>query len=144
MSQENVGLVREALAAFNAGDFKAAVAYLAPEFEYAATGTIPDARGVFHGPEGFRRFLESFWGEFDQPRIEVRDLIAAGDRVIAAATFRGRGKQSGVETSWDIWQVWTVRDGMAIRGQGFTSEEDALEAAGLREKRLTTAAATER
>jgi hypothetical protein len=38
-----------------------------------------------------------------------------------------------VETSWDIWQVWTVRDGKAIRGQGFTSEDKALEAAGLSE-----------
>jgi hypothetical protein len=60
-------------------------------------------------------------------------LVAAGDHVIAAQTFRGRGKQSGVETSWDLWQVWTLRDGKGIRGRGFTSEEQALEAAGLRE-----------
>jgi ketosteroid isomerase-like protein len=29
--------------------------------------------------------------------------------------------------------VWTVRDGKVVRGQGFTSRADALEAAGLSE-----------
>lgn len=45
-------------------------------------------------------------------------------------TIRGRGKQSGIEVSWDIWQRWTLRDGKIARGQGFTSKAAALEAAG--------------
>jgi ketosteroid isomerase-like protein len=91
------------------------------------------ARGVYRGAEGFRRFLDSFWDEFDEPNIETRDLIEAGNQVLTSATFQGRGKQSGAETSWDLWQVWTLRDGKVVRGQGFTSKEEALEAAGLRE-----------
>ncbi len=106
---------------------------IAPECEYIPTGAVPGIEAEYRGPEGFRRFLESFWSEFDEPVAEIRDLIDAGDHVVAAQTFRGRGKQSGVETSWDLWQVWTLRDGKAIRGQGFTSEAEALEAAGLRE-----------
>jgi ketosteroid isomerase-like protein len=54
-------------------------------------------------------------------------------RVLASLTFRGRGKQSGVETNWSLWQLWTLRDGKAVRGQGFTNSAEALEAAGLRE-----------
>ena len=131
MSQENVELIRQAIEAFNVGDVERATATIAPECEYIPTGAVPGIGGVYHGPEGFRRFLESFWGEFDAPVAEIRDLIDAGDHVVAAQTFRGRGKQSGVETSWDLWQVWTLRDGKAIRGQGFTSESDALKAAGL-------------
>ena len=88
---------------------------------------------VYRGPEGWRRFLELFWSEFDDARIEIRDLIASGDHVVAVLTFRGRGKQSGVETSWDLWQVVTLQDGKAVRGQGFTTESQALEAAGLSE-----------
>jgi ketosteroid isomerase-like protein len=60
-------------------------------------------------------------------------LIEAGDQVLASLTFRGHGKQSGVETNWSVWQLWTVRDGSFVLGQGFTSREEALEAAGLRE-----------
>lgn len=134
MSEENVELVRQAIETFNEGDVEGSFAdVLAPEFEYIPTGRIPGAEGVYRGHEGWRRFLELFWGEFDNARIEIRDLVAAGDHVVAAQTFRGRGKQSGVEASWDLWQVWTLRDGKAVRGQGFTTESEALEAAGLSE-----------
>jgi ketosteroid isomerase-like protein len=133
MSQENVEVVRQATEAFNEGDVEGSIAHLAPEFEYVATGSIPGAEGVYRGHEGWRRFLELFWGEFDEAHIEIRDLVASDDHVVATQTFQGRGKQSGVETSWDLWLVWTLLDGKVVRGQGFTSESDALEAAGLRE-----------
>jgi ketosteroid isomerase-like protein len=88
---------------------------------------------VYRGPEGWRRFLEFFWSEFDDAGIEIRGLAASDDHVVAAQTFRGRGKQSGVAASWHLWNVWTLRDGKAVRGQGFTTESEALKAAGLRE-----------
>jgi ketosteroid isomerase-like protein len=134
MSQENVEIVRQAVETFNEGDVEGSFAdVIAPEFEYIPTGRIPGAEGVYRGPEGWRRFLELFWGEFVEARVEIRDLVASDDHVVAAQTFRGRGKQSGVETSWDLWQVWTLRDGKAVRGQGFTTESEALKAAGLTE-----------
>ena len=132
MSQENVEIVRQSLETFNEGDVEGSFAdVIAPEFEYIPTGRIPGAEEVYRGPEGWRRFQELFWGEFDEARVEIRDLVASDDHVVAAQSFRGRGKQSGVETSWDLWQVWTLRDGKAVRGQGFTIESDALKAAGL-------------
>jgi ketosteroid isomerase-like protein len=134
MSEENFEIVRQSLEAFNKGDVEGAFAdIIAPEFEYIPTGKVPGAEGVYRGPEGWRRFLEFFWSEFDQVRVEIRDLVASGDQVVAAQTFRGRGKQSGVETSWDLWQVWTFRDGKVVRGQGFTTEAEALKAARLSE-----------
>jgi ketosteroid isomerase-like protein len=133
MSEENIQLARRAYAAFNRGDLPGTVADLAPECEYVATGTIPGGGGASRGPEGYRRFLESWWKEFDDTNVEVHELIEAGEQVLASLTFRGRGKQSGVETSWDVWQLWTVRDGKVVRGQGFTRRDQALEAAGLQE-----------
>jgi hypothetical protein len=38
-----------------------------------------------------------------------------------------------VEAKFTFWQVWTVQDGRFVRGQGFASREEALEAAGLSE-----------
>jgi ketosteroid isomerase-like protein len=133
MSQENVEKVRRAYEAFNRGDSEGMVADVAPEFEYVGTGLIPGVGGAYSGAEGLRQFLESFWGEFDEPRVEIRELIEAGDQVVAALTFQGRGKQSGVETKWDLWHVLTLRDGLAVRQQAFTSESEALEAVGLSE-----------
>ena len=134
MSQENVEIVRKAVETFNEGDVEGSFAgIVAPEFEYIPSGVVPGAEGVFRGPEGWRRVLELFWGEFDEAHVEIRDLVASDDHVVAAQTFRGRGKHSGVETTWDIWQVWTLRDGKAVRGQGFATKSEALAAVGLSE-----------
>jgi ketosteroid isomerase-like protein len=133
MSQENVEIVRRAFEAFNRGDPEAWAAVLAPEFEYTAFGTAVGIGGTYRGAEGFRRFLASFWDEFDEPNAEIGDVIEEGDQVLASMTFRGRGKHSGVPAEMHYFQLWRLRDGKAVRGQAFTSKEEALEAAGLSE-----------
>lgn len=94
---------------------------------------IPGAEGIHRGREGFRAFLERWWGEFEDPQVDVHELIDAGDRVLASVTFRGRGKLSGAEATWSLWQLWTVRRGQVTHGRGFTNKEEALEAAGMHE-----------
>ena len=142
MSRENVELVRRGLEAYNRGDLDGAVADFAPDCEYVPTGALPGGSGVYRGPEGYKRFVAWLREGFEDARLDVNDLIDAGDRVIAALTLRGRGKQSGVETSWDLWQVWTIRDGMIVHGQAFTDEAKALEAA--RTGRVSTTTVRER
>ena len=70
MSQENVELVRRINDAFNRGDFdpSSRLADPPPEFEY-----VPDriVGAMQRGPEGFRRVVEGFWDEFDDPHIEL-------------------------------------------------------------------------
>jgi ketosteroid isomerase-like protein len=134
MSQENVEIVRRAYEAFNQGDLEGMVASFAPDFEFVASGAIPGVDGVYRGPEEYkRRIVEQFGDEFHDFGADIHEFIEAGDQVLVSQTFRGRGKQSGVETRWNIWQVWTVRNGSIVHGQGFTSRAQALEAAGLRE-----------
>lgn len=133
MSRENVELVERAYEAFNRGDRDAAVADVAPDCEYVTTGAIPGASGSYRGPDGFIRFTEWLLEQFDDARVDIREVIEANDQVVVRATIRGRGKHSGAETSWENWHVWTVRDGKAVRGEGFTSRGEALEAAGLSE-----------
>jgi ketosteroid isomerase-like protein len=133
MSQENVEMARRAYEALERGDFDGMVSDLAPSFEYVTTGAIPGVTGAYRGREGLREFLRWMWDEFDSPRIEVHDLTDAGDQVLVSVTLRGRGKQSGVEASWDVWHLWTMQDGKVVHGQAFASREKALEAAGLSE-----------
>ena len=45
MSQENVEVVRRGYEAFNAGDIDAVVGFLAPDFEYVASGAVPGVGG---------------------------------------------------------------------------------------------------
>lgn len=133
MSQENVENARRAYEAFNRGDLEGMVADLAPDFEYVTTGGIPGVDAVYLGPVGLTDFVGWMRDEFEEPRIEVHELTDAGDGVLAEVTLRGRGKQSGVETSWNIWHLWSTREGKVVRGQAFRSRHDALEAAGIEE-----------
>ena len=63
MSDENVERVRRSIEAFNAGDIERSIADVAAEFEYAPSGSIPGGEEAYRGPEGWKRFLELFWGE---------------------------------------------------------------------------------
>jgi ketosteroid isomerase-like protein len=136
MSEENVDLLRRMTEAFNRGgpEDALAIANPPPEFEFVPSGVLfPDLAGVQRGPEGFMRVAEWLRAEFDDFHVEVHEFIDAGDRVFTSATLRGRGKHSRAETSWDVWGVWTVREGRAVRWQGFTDRAPALKAAGLLE-----------
>ena len=133
MSEENVELVRASNEAFNRGDIEGMVANAAPDFEYVASGAVPGRTGVYRGREGFRRFLEWIFDEFDEPRAEFDEIIEAGDQVLVSFTLRGRGKQSGVAVDMSLFQLWTMREGKFARGQGFTNMDEARQAAGLQE-----------
>ena len=129
MSDNNVDVVRRALEAFNRGDLDLMASDAAPDFEYVTSGIVPGAKGVYRGAEAFvHGFLKPFWAEFDDPHIEVHQLIEGENRVLADQTFRGRGKQSGIDVSWDIFQLWTLRDGKLVRGEGFPDRDEALAA----------------
>jgi ketosteroid isomerase-like protein len=132
MSGENVEIIRDAYERWNRGDFGWAEP-AAPEFEYVAAGGAPGFSGDYRGVEGFRRFLEQFWDEFDEPHAEPQEFIEAEDSVLAVITFRGRGRQSGVEVNMEAFQLWTFHDGKVVHGQGFFDRAEALDAAGLRE-----------
>ena len=88
--------------------------------------------GVFHGRQGLERFiadtLESF--ETFEPHYELRDL---GEHVLAWGTIHVRGSRSGVEMDIPSGGIFEVRDGLIARWQDFGSEENALQAVGLRE-----------
>ena len=63
-------------------------------------------------PDKFRQFLGWLSDEFDDARLEANEFIDAGDAlrddgtvvnlVVVSMATRGRGKASGVETSWDF------------------------------------------
>src|SRR3954447_3763035 len=130
MSPENIEVIRRAFEAVDRGDLDGMATALSPEFEYVTTGTVVDLHGTNAGEQGFRAFLDSFWEDFDEPRVEIRRLIDAGETVVTLVTFGGRGTQSRVETSFDLWHVWTLQNGRVVRGEGFRSGEEAVKAAG--------------
>ena len=69
------------------------------------------------------------WDDF---QIVPTELIDAGEKVVVAVTFRGTGKESGVDVSMQVLNVWTIRDSKIVRiVGGYRDRAEALDAAGL-------------
>ena len=134
MSQENVEVVRHALEAWGRGDREAAADLLDPEVEWRMPPNIPEA-GTYRGRDEVVQRLDEFLDAWDALAVTVEKLMDAGDRVVALVRYSGRGRESGIEiggVSTDA-QVWTLRDGKALKVELYAGTADALEAAGLSE-----------
>ena len=130
MSAENVAAVRKYYDALNRGDHETAEAFFAEDIVVDYTRR-PIEPGTAHGREAAIATAERIreaWGEL---KIEPEELIDRGDVVIAVVVNRGRGAASGTEVSSRTAQVWTVRDGKAVRFEYFGSPEEALAATGV-------------
>ena len=131
MSRHNVEVVRRAYEHFNrSGEVDYSV--LDPEVVYDLSRRTFDPL-VFRGHEGVREFVRLTREQWGSRRMEPRDLIDAGDKVVASVRLVGVGRQSGVETTANAAHVWTFREGRIVRLTVFQTTEEALEAAGLRE-----------
>jgi hypothetical protein len=69
------------------------------------------------------------WESYVYRMLEYRDL---GDWVFTPTAFKGRGR-GGIAVEARVFQMWQVRDGKIAVLRAFLTEQEALEAAGLRE-----------
>jgi uncharacterized protein len=125
MSAENVEIVRGAYEAFNEGDPEAAAALLDPEVEWTLPAHFPDAE-TWRGRERVVEGLATLAGAWESIHIEVKELIDAGERVVALVHIQGRAALTGLDLGGmgvDA-HVWTLRDGraVAVRMHGGTAE----------------------
>jgi ketosteroid isomerase-like protein len=112
MSQENVELVRHIYALLDQGD--AAVWDLAPPgfvLDFSRRHIDPVVlRGRDQIIAWSEREVAEVW-EGGRTGWEPREMIDAGDKVLALIRTSGRGKASGIEVEAYVWNVWTFRDG---------------------------------
>jgi ketosteroid isomerase-like protein len=123
-------LIRTVVEALNRRDWDAALAHLAPDFEYDLTRTDSPLQGVYARDE-MRAVAEEFLGVWESADYEPREFVHAEERVVVPFTthFLGRG---GIEMRNDAVWVWTIRDGAIARLALFQDRSEALEAAGIR------------
>ena len=93
-----------------------------------------EGRLMFEGSQAvmaFQRRLRETWENY---RLDVEELIDAGDRVLAVVVRHGRGRVSGAEVSDRIFHVWTFRDGMVVAFDSLRDKAEALALVGLPEQ----------
>jgi uncharacterized protein len=131
MSQENLEVIRRAYRAMDARDIETVTDLSDPDVEW-----IPDQR-VGEGPIRGRDEVVSFFEEraemFGEIKTEIERLWDAGDKVLAFIHVTGSGLSSGAGFDIRIAHLWTFRDGVVVRGEGYGDRDQALEAAGVTE-----------
>ncbi len=131
MSRENVEVVRGVIDGWLRGD-PATLELISDDVVYVSPPTMPDGR-TYHGHEGVLQWVVDWgqeWTDYELDVLRYRDL---GDRVVTVERNRATGKRSGVGVDMQTVSLWTLRDGKVVRWQGYATEEEALEAAGVRE-----------
>jgi len=131
MSQENVEIVRTALAALSRGDLDALFKSAAPDAEIDLTRAVGLDNGVYDLDE-FRRLSEAFAESWDSVRYEADEYLDAGEHVVTPFTNHLRGRD-GIDVQARGTWLWTIRDGVVVRVCLYQDVQEALEAAGLRE-----------
>jgi ketosteroid isomerase-like protein len=134
MSQENVEIVRRIVALLDQGDDPDDL--VAPDFVLDFSRRLLNPI-VVRGRDEVRAFTEGegqMWGG-GHLAYQPKELIDAGDKVLALVRVIGRGQASGVEVEAYTWSMWTFRDGKPVEWTYFGDDRaSALEAAGLSEQ----------
>ena len=132
MSQENVEVVKRAIAAVNARDIAAYLACCTLDIELH-TPTVA-LTGVYEGPAGIRRFFEDVEDAAPNFRLNLERVCAIGsDQVLAFLDITASGRASGLPAGTPTANVYELVDGKVRRVRIFADRQQALEAVRLPE-----------
>jgi ketosteroid isomerase-like protein len=126
MATENEELIRKVYDAYERRDVAAALSRLSPEAEFVQTDLLPWG-GKYRGVEGAKTFLGKLVEHLDS-RVEVEEIISAGDRVVVIARTRGTARASGAAFDVRAVHVWTIVDGSIRRFEAYIDTPAMLSA----------------
>ncbi len=135
MSQENLEGTRRSIELWLSGDFDAWLETIDPNVGWdISTHPLPDVPNQGRGRDALvTDMLATYMSGWTDYSAEIRELVDAGDRVVAVIHETAMMRESGVPLDRDIVQVWTIRDGRATFLRVFRTRAEALEAIGLSE-----------
>ena len=133
MSQENVEIVRRLFESFNSEDIERIVEFMHPDLEVEIAAAVSAEPDTYRGPDGIRRYFDSFQEVMDEIRFEPEELWDVGDSVVVALRLTAKGRQTAIAVEQRTGAVWTIRDGRVIGVRTYASAAAALEAAGIGE-----------
>jgi SnoaL-like domain len=136
-----VEVVRRAVEAFRAGSRESereamltVIAEVSDTSIEADTSALPlpDAAGIHRGTDAFLQFWRDWLAAWETIRFNYV-LLDAGERVVVLFEQRLRGRSTGIEMTLTNAMTVTVRNGLAVHLKLHASQDEALEAAGLRD-----------
>jgi ketosteroid isomerase-like protein len=131
VASDNVEIVERGMEAFNEQGIEGILPLLHPDFEAITPPELASEPDTYRGPDGIRRWFDSFEEVMDEIRWDPSRFSDAGDgRVLVEFTLRARGKTTGLDFGQEAVMVWELRDGKASRLDLYPTLEQALRAVG--------------
>lgn len=125
-----------AIDALNARDFEMIDGLVDERVEWRPALNPGGAVGtyVYRGKRGMAAYMEEVASGLEDMRVDVERIETVNtDRVFYRARLTASRTSSGIPLDVPVWGTWQIQEGKLVRGQAFLSEDEALEAAGLRE-----------
>ncbi len=133
MSQENVEVVKESLAAYADGGIEVLLPFVRPD---VVCYPFPEwvEEGVYRGHDGVRKVATIWTDTFDDFRVEFDEVEDHGSNVVALGTISGLIKVTGAPLRQPMGVVYSsFRNGLIGEIHFFTTWQQALKAVGLEE-----------
>jgi ketosteroid isomerase-like protein len=124
----NLETVERIVESFNRDGLDGILPHIHPDFEATTPPDLASEPDTYRGPEGVRRWFDSFQEVMNGIRWDTHEFRQVGDRVVAEFTLRARGKTTGLDFGQDAVMVWELRDGQAIRISLYPTLDEALSA----------------
>jgi len=134
VSQENVEVVRRILARFSE-TLQPVTDLTTPDFIWhTGSWTLWTGPSEYRGTDGFMQFFGEWIAAYDDWNQDVEEILDAGDnQVVAITRQRGRLHDSDSWVDLEAGFVYTIEDGLLVRGDVYGSRAEALKAVGLEE-----------
>jgi ketosteroid isomerase-like protein len=131
MSEADMELVRRGFEALEVGDAEALIPLVHPEFEMTTPSGLAAEPDTYRGPDGVRRYFDSFYEAMDEVGVHADRLEdLGGGRVMTPSTLRARGRSTGLVAEQSLVLIWVIKDSLAYRLQVFATEAEARAATG--------------
>ncbi len=129
MSSDNLEIVKRGFDAFNERGVEGIIPLVHPGFEATTPPSLASEPDTYHGPDGIRRWFDSFDEVMEEIRWEPHGFHEVGDLVVVEFTLRARGKTTGLDFGQGAAMVWEIQDRKASRLELFQTLDEALAAA---------------
>ena len=126
MASHNIELIRPIYDEWGRGNWRTAFDVYDPHMEWGWSSEFLGLAGVYEDSRDPNPRLRAWLKEWEYWRAEAEEFLEFGDHVVVLATYRGRGKGSGVAINQLGAHVFQLRQGKVVRLEIFASREKAI------------------
>ena len=128
MPEERVKIIRRQLEAWNDGDLDGAVRHFHRDVVVVAPEGWPEGPEVT-GIDAWQRQAERLRDTWGRARVEIEELRAIGDLVVARLRYLTEGGSQAISFDTPMGALFRFEGDKIVRGEYFWSFDQALEAA---------------